>query len=235
MTTPISPLRLLLAAALATMLTGCYVPKETASIPNDYRKRHPIALKEGERTVEVFVGNNRGGLTPVQRAEGDVVRADLATRKHRRCHRRSAVRHAERTRRRRSAARNPLDPHGLRHSPKAVSVRPYATGADKLASIRLNYSKITAQVGPCGLWPEDLGPSNTPAYQDNRPYWNFGCATQRNLAAMVENPADLVQPRGEIPAYTPRRTVVLDKYRKGESTPTTFNNDDKGKLSDIGK
>jgi len=52
---------------------------------------------------------------------------------------------------------------------------------------------------------------------------------------MVENPADLVQPRGEIPAYTPRRTVVLDKYRKGESTPTTFNNDDKGKLSDIGK
>lgn len=235
MTTPISPLRLLLAAALATMLTGCYVPKETASIPNDYRKRHPIALKEGERTVEVFVGNNRGGLTPVQRAEvmsfaqtwrrestgGVIVDLPSGTPNERAA--------AEALREIRSI----LMAAGI--PPKAVSVRPYATGADKLASIRLNYSKITAQVGPCGLWPEDLGPSNTPAYQDNRPYWNFGCATQRNLAAMVENPADLVQPRGEIPAYTPRRTVVLDKYRKGESTPTTFNNDDKGKLSDIGK
>ncbi|MCL4712463.1 MAG: CpaD family pilus assembly lipoprotein [Pseudorhodoplanes sp.] len=235
MTIPISPLRLLLAAALATMLTGCYVPKETASIPNDYRKRHPIALKEGERTVEVFVGNNRGGLTPVQRAEvmsfaqtwrrestgGVIVDLPSGTPNERAA--------AEALREIRSI----LTVSGI--PPKAVSVRPYATGADKLASIRLNYSKITAQVGPCGLWPEDLGPSNTPAYQDNRPYWNFGCATQRNLAAMVENPADLVQPRGEIPAYTPRRTVVLDKYRKGESTPTTFNNDDKGKLSDIGK
>ncbi|MBV6488898.1 MAG: CpaD family pilus assembly protein [Pseudorhodoplanes sp.] len=235
MTTPISPLRLLLAAALATMLTGCYVPKETASIPNDYRKRHPIALKEGERTVEVFVGNNRGGLTPVQRAEvmsfaqtwrrestgGVIVDLPSGTPNERAA--------AEALREIRSI----LTVSGI--PPKAVSVRPYATGADKLASIRLKYSKITAQVGPCGLWPEDLGPSNTPAYQDNRPYWNFGCATQRNLAAMVENPADLVQPRGEIPAYTPRRTVVLDKYRKGESTPTTFNNDDKGKLSDIGK
>ncbi|GIK81116.1 MAG: pilus assembly protein [Alphaproteobacteria bacterium] len=235
MTIPISPLRLLLAAALATMLTGCYVPKETASIPNDYRKRHPIALKEGERTVEVFVGNNRGGLTPVQRAEvmsfaqtwrrestgGVIVDLPSGTPNERAA--------AEALREIRSI----LTVSGI--PPKAVSVRPYATGADKLASIRLKYSKITAQVGPCGLWPEDLGPSNTPAYQDNRPYWNFGCATQRNLAAMVENPADLVQPRGEIPAYTPRRTVVLDKYRKGESTPTTFNNDDKGKLSDIGK
>lgn len=235
MTTPISPLRLLLAAALATMLTGCYVPKETASIPNDYRKRHPIALKEGERTVEVFVGNNRGGLTPVQRAEvmsfaqtwrrestgGVIVDLPSGTPNERAA--------AEALREIRSI----LTASGI--PPKAVSVRPYATSADKLASIRLNYSKITAQVGPCGLWPEDLGPSNTPAYQDNRPYWNFGCATQRNLAAMVENPVDLVQPRGEIPAYAPRRTVVLDKYRKGESTPTTFNNDNKGKLSDIGK
>ena len=32
-------------------------------IPNDYRKRHPIAIKEGDKTVEVFIGNNRGALT----------------------------------------------------------------------------------------------------------------------------------------------------------------------------
>src|SRR3977135_4303747 len=29
-----------------------------------------------------------------------------------------------------------------------------------LATIRLSYPRITAVAGPCGLWPEDLGPSN---------------------------------------------------------------------------
>ena len=119
--------------------------------------------------------------------------------------------------------------------PHAVSVRPYQGRPDKLATIRLNFSKIVAQAGPCGLWPGDLGPVAEPAYQDNRPYWNLGCASQRNLAAMVANPADLVQPRGEDPISTQRRSVVLDKYRKGESTSTQFRNEDRGKLSDVGK
>ena len=32
---------------------------------------------------------------------------------------------------------------------------------------------------------------------------------------MVDNPADLVQPRGETPADTTRRTTVVEKYRQG--------------------
>ena len=39
---------------------------------------------------------------------------------------------------------------------------------------------------------------------------------------MVANPADLVQPRPETPAYTPRRNAVLGKYRKGEPTATIY-------------
>ena len=41
----------------------------TASIPNDYRLRHPIAIQEADRTVNIFVGNTRGGLTASQRAD----------------------------------------------------------------------------------------------------------------------------------------------------------------------
>ena len=52
---------------------------------------------------------------------------------------------------------------------------------------------------------------------------------------MVDNPADLVQPRGEMPSYTARRTTVLDKYRKGESTATVYPDANKGKISDVGK
>jgi pilus assembly protein CpaD len=72
-------------------------------------------------------------------------------------------------------------------------------------------------------------------YHENKPYYNFGCANQRNLAAMVDNPTDLVQPRPETPAYTERRTASFGKYRKGESTATIYPESEKAKLSDTGK
>ncbi len=59
-----------LAAASAVLLSGCYTVKDTtASIPVDYRQRHPITIKETDHTIEVFVGSNRGGLNASQRAD----------------------------------------------------------------------------------------------------------------------------------------------------------------------
>jgi pilus assembly protein CpaD len=52
---------------------------------------------------------------------------------------------------------------------------------------------------------------------------------------MVENPADLVQPRGETPPYAPRRNTVLNKYTKGESPSATYVGYDTGKITDIGR
>ena len=48
------------------------------------------------------------------------------------------------------------------------------------------------------------------------PWPNMGCATQRNLAAAVADPSDLVEPRGETPRPGERRDVVWGKYVKGE-------------------
>ena len=85
-----------------------------------------------------------------------------------------------------------------------------------LATIRLSYPRIAAVAGPCGLWPEDLGPSiKDPGYFENKSYYNFGCAYQRNMAAMMDNPADLVQPRPETPAYTARRTEGFREVPQG--------------------
>jgi pilus assembly protein CpaD len=105
-----------------------------------------------------------------------------------------------------------------------------------LATIRLSYPKMTAVAGPCGLWPDDIGPSvRDRSYYENKSYYNFGCAYQRNMAAMVENPSDLVQPRPETPAYTMRRTEAFEKYRKGTTTATDYPEAEKAKLSDTGK
>ena len=116
----------------------------------------------------------------------------------------------------------------------AVSVRSYRPSSFSLASIKLNYAKIVADAGPCGLWPHDLGPAFDRVYIENHSYWNLGCAHQRNLAAMVDNPADLVQPRSEVPPYGGRRTIVLDKYHRGESSATQYPDADKGKISTVG-
>jgi pilus assembly protein CpaD len=86
------------------------------------------------------------------------------------------------------------------------------------------------------LWPEDLGPSIlNRRSSENKDYYNFGCSTQRNLAAMIDNPADLVQPRPETPAYTARRNVAFERYRRGETSTTNYPEGEKAKLSDTGK
>ena len=121
--------------------------------------------------------------------------------------------------------------------PRAVTVRQYQPQDPRyMAAIRMTYPKIAATAGPCGLWPDDLGPSvNNKGYFDNKPYYNFGCSNQRNLASMIDNPSDLVQPRAETPAYTMRRNAAFEKYRKGTSTATVYPEADRAKLSDTGK
>jgi len=224
-------------AALAATLAGCYTVRDPQDpIPNDYRQRHPITLQEGHRTVELFVGSSRGGLTPPQRADvlafaqvwkreatgGVVIDVPSGTPNEH-----AAVDSLHEIESILAATGVPS---------QGIMVRPYRpTSPARLATIRLTYPRVTAEAGPCGLWPHDLGVTDVAVAQSNKQYWNFGCATQRNLAAMVDNPADLVQPRGEVPAYEGRRAVVLDKYRQGTGTATSWPKEGEGKISDVGK
>ena len=210
----------------------------TASVPsNDYRQRHPIAVTEANRSIVVFVGQARGGLSGPQRT--DVM--GLAQ---------TWMREGTGT----IIAEVPVDTPNARAAAasfreiqsvlmaggvpsRAIKMQHYRPDDIRtLPTIRLSYPKISAVAGPCGLWPEDLGPNiDNSGYNENRHYHNFGCATQRNLAAMIDNPADLEQPRPESPAYTPRRDTAFEKYRKGQATATSYPESDKAKLSDTGK
>ena len=225
---------------LSVVLGACTHTDEavtTASIPDDYRLRHPIAIQEADRSVVIFVGRARGGLSAEQRADvmglaqtwlhegtGAIV-ADVPTGTPNARAAESAFREAQAML---SAAGVP---------PNGVTVHHYhPDNPRQLATVRLSYPRISAVAGPCGLWPEDLGPSiKDRGYIENKPYYNFGCAFQRNMAAMVEQPSDLLQPRPETPAYTARRTEGFDKYRKGTSTSTIYPEAEKAKLSDTGK
>lgn len=59
-------------ASLSVVLGACtYTTEEvaTASVPDDYRLRHPIAIQEADRSIVIFVGHGRGGLSASQRAD----------------------------------------------------------------------------------------------------------------------------------------------------------------------
>ncbi|TDM67643.1 pilus assembly protein CpaD, partial [Lactobacillus crispatus] len=67
-------LTVLLLAGLSASLGGCLTHTRdtdgiTASIPTDYRERHPIVIEEANKSVEVFVGSGRGGLSATQHAD----------------------------------------------------------------------------------------------------------------------------------------------------------------------
>ena len=227
----------LMIAAFATALAGCNTTAKdmTGSIPADYRQRHPIEIKESQRTLEIFVGSGRGGLTPVQRAEvlafaqawkRDATAGITIDRPVGTPNERAAL----------DSMRQVLSILVSAGIPNhGIGVRPYQNSGNKFATIRVNYPQVVAEAGPCGMWPEDLGPTANPKHFDNRPYWNLGCATQRNFAAMVDNPADLVQPRAETPAYTGKRSIGMDKWRKGQASATVYPDANKGAISDLGK
>lgn len=229
-------LRLVVLGGLAVTLAGCYQHAATPdNYPYDIRQRHPISLAEGRQTVEVFLGRYRGGLTPSQRADvlafaqgwrndatGGII-IDVPSGK-------ATARSAS------DSLRQIYSIFAASGIPRnAVSVRRYQVAGTALASIKLNYSKLVAEAGPCGQWPKDIGPGDGKQYASNRPYWNFGCSMQHNIAAMVANPADLVQPRGTTPAYEARRSVAIEKYTKGQAPSGQYRDYDKAKISDLGK
>lgn len=223
---------------IALALGGCQHDEvATASIPDDYKQRHPIAIEEQNRSIVVFVGHARGGLTAAQRADVMGLASTWM-------HEGTGAIHIDvpsGTPNARPAAESMHEIQAMLAAagvpPRGIIVRPYQPEDKRfLPPIRLTYSKIAAVAGPCGLWPEDLGPSiKNKSWFENKDYYNYGCAYQRNIAAMVDNPSDLEQPRSETPAYTVRRTAAFEKYRKGTPTAVPYPEADRAKLSDTGK
>jgi pilus assembly protein CpaD len=116
---------------------------------------------------------------------------------------------------------------GMGIDPKMISYRVYRAGADeRVAPVRLAYNRIAATTAPCGPWPDLVTQSDF-----NRHYEAFGCATQQNLAAMVDNPLDLLYPRGMPPADAARRAEVLSKYRTGESFQSDYSAESGGTVA----
>lgn len=100
--------------------------------------------------------------------------------------------------------------------------------ADPAPPLKLSFVRHSAEAPDCGKWPTNLAED----YR-NLPYQNFGCATQRNLAAMVANPQDLLGPRAQTTSRpSERRDEVWTKWVKGQTTGAEKSSDERVKVKD---
>ncbi len=122
-------------------------------------------------------------------------------------------------------ARMSLVESGVSYAAVAGSTYDASGAAD--APIIVSFSRFEAEAPECDpLYTQDLG------HQSNNQAWaSFGCATQANLAALVEDPADLLGPRDEDPRDGGRRDTVFGHYREGTPTHAQRSDDERASVS----
>ncbi len=114
---------------------------------------------------------------------------------------------------------------GVQRSRILVGTHDVAGGDSR---VEIGYVAYVAHTESCGDWSKDESETSS-----NLPSPNFGCATQQNLAAMVADPRDLIGPRPIGPSDATRRTTVVGKYEKGDTTAATKSADQTANVSQV--
>jgi pilus assembly protein CpaD len=95
--------------------------------------------------------------------------------------------------------------------------------------IALSFVAYAATAAECGLdWSRNMSfePRNMPTNE-------FGCSSQHNLAAIVADPRDLIEPRSSDPSDALRRSIVIENYQKGQPTATARSDEESGQSSTV--
>ena len=221
--------KVLAITAIALSVTACRPGEEPGThvagwAMIDPAQRHPIVVSKQPANMSVRVERGSDGLTPHQRSSvidflnryrgSDQGNAKFTVSVPSGSPNEVAALHAV------ADLRQLLSEYGLDDT--RVSIQPYHAEGDHHPPIKLSYARFVAEGPECGHWPTNLAGDTR-----NLPHHDFGCSTQRNFAAQVANPADLLGPRTMTPAVGERRDVIWDKFVKGESTITKKDADEK--------
>jgi pilus assembly protein CpaD len=224
------PLALLAPVALLLALAACKPVDSnsvTGGVPDDYRVNHPISVEESVDTMDVPVGMNSQHLTAGMRA--NVQGFGLKFLNSRSALIAIVVPHGSANARVAGWLANEIQDAliGAGVSPKSIEIRSYkANRSEQTAPIRLAYARIAAKTAACGPWTDSMMMSKS-----NTNYAAYGCASQQNLAAMVDNPLDLLYPRAPTASYAARRQKVLDSYGQGAATKGDYSGEGGGSVA----
>jgi len=214
----------LLAAAPLAACSGGADRVVTASIPNeDFHARHPIELANSRATLDVLPEVRAGALDARSKAQikqfaaeylqsgsGEIVMT-LPTGGPGAAQARAAV----------PGVRAALASGGARGY---VAVSSYPISDPTVAApIRLSYASVIARTRTrCGQWPNDLASGSSVNGWDNKPYWNFGCASQQMIAAQTADPRDLLSPAATTPPDSQMRSRGIAAVRQGKDPATVW-------------
>src|ERR1700682_2318259 len=131
----------------------------TRAVSADYRVNSPIRLVDGQRSLQILVGSGRAGLTATQRAQVASLGGDwrhegtgyvvIETP--------SGAANSVAAKQTVREIRSLLNFAGV--PPQATIMRGYQQPyGEDLGAIRVTYTKIQAVAGPCGQWPDNMGP-----------------------------------------------------------------------------
>jgi pilus assembly protein CpaD len=214
-------------AAIACILSAgsCAVTNDSASIGSDGAENHPIAVEPSFREIKLQYSGGADGLEIDEAARFDAFLDDY------RAHGNGSL--------------GISVPNGLpsRAAITWLAERAAATGIprDKILvsthdtrdgdfRVDVSYIAYTARAPECRDWSENLAFSG-----DNLTPKNFGCSVQRNIAAMVADPRDLLGPRRFDPADASRAATVIGNYQQGKVTAAEKSDDQSGAVSDVSK
>jgi pilus assembly protein CpaD len=213
------------AAVAAVLLAGsCTGPVNELALSNDGAVNHPITVEPHYTAIKLPFSAPAAGLLPEDAARLDKFAALYLE------HGNGALSISAPAGPEASVAigyfAERLASLGVARSRIMVGTHEAADGDRR---VEIGYVGYVAHADPCGDWSKDLG--NTAANQSSP---NFGCAVQHNIAAMVSDPRDLVQPRSLADSDAARRTTVLSNYQQGKVTAAEKTQDQSGKVSGVG-
>jgi pilus assembly protein CpaD len=210
--------RTLAVAALgAILISGCddhrRLDDATAVRISNAEERHPIQFASRREAIDIEVPPGAEGLSPNQHT--DVYRYL------------QRYRHEAKGRLTVTAPAAARDRAAIARSLQGIQRHLVEAGVDyrlvrgtlpdarsgEVPAIRLSYQRPMAIAPQCDHWQENVGRN-----EERIPYPNWGCATQRNLAVMVDNARDLAVPQPEDQRSGERRSATWSAYTGTSST-----------------
>ncbi len=216
------------ASVLALALTGCKHVENPAKVAGwalvDSAQRYPILVSKEPQTLRVHVPASASGLNSRQRAEviqfaSQYRASDAGNGKVRisvpsgSANEVSAMHAVE-------DMRHILDEEGF--SRTDIAIEAFYDDHNPTPPLLLSYTRYVAEAPHCGTFNTNLGSSRS-----NLPMENMGCSSQAALAAMVANPADLLEPRTSTARMSERRDVVFDEWVQGNKTSAVRTTDER--------
>jgi pilus assembly protein CpaD len=199
---------------ICVFLAGCNGVSNDIRHAKTYEQRHPILVETQQNNIEIPINLNESDLSPIDEAKikSFLYQYNQQNNKH-------LVITVPESGLKVSAAKSAVKnivaiANNIGIQQESIRIGTYKPLNDTVGGVRMSFESVVAKKPDCSNnWSKNLAD----AY-NNEIHKGHGCATRKNLAAMIVYPQDLVRMRDLGIGNSARRVGVFDKYIAGQST-----------------